>query len=123
MDETELARSADNWALAKAQMTDTVASSYFGFSPVTTNVYFDTDGLSQSDIPPAVMMEEIAKLSREYQKKIDAFDGSGEFIEYLKELGDEMNKDQYVKAATSSRYSNSPYTKYVEWYKQRFNES
>ena len=125
MTEEELALSADNWALAKSQMVDTVASSYFGFSAVSTEVnYFDSEGMSESEIPAAVMMDEIAKLSRDYQARIDNFDGSSDdFIEFLKEIGDEMNRNQYVRAATNSRYTNSSYAKYNEWYKQRFSES
>ena len=124
MTEKELLFSADNWKMAKEQMVDTVASSYLGFSAISTEViYPDTDGMSVSDIPPAQMMEEIAKLSREYKARIDAFDGSGDYTEFLKSLGEEMNKDTYVKAATNSRYTNSPYARYVEWYKQHFSES
>ncbi|MBQ7161315.1 MAG: hypothetical protein IJR90_06380 [Clostridia bacterium] len=125
MTEEELAFSADNWKLAKEQMVDAVASSYFGFSGATTEVnYPDPSGMSRSEIPAPKMMEEIAKLSREYMNKINSFTGTtDEFVEFLKQIGDEMSKDQYVKAASNSRYTNAPYAKYVEWYKQRFSES
>ena len=122
MTEDELKFSADNWKMAKEQMVYTVASPYLGFSASTTKVNFP-DSMNVSDISPEKMMEEIAKLSRESQALIEEFDGSGDFIEFLKALGVEMNKNTYVKAATKSSTSESPYARYNEWTKQRYPNS
>ncbi len=129
MTEQELALSANDWELAKKQNTELVASPYLGFSALTTEVlYEDTEGMSESQYSTAQMLEEIKKLSDEYMAKVDQYDayvaanGAMEYDAYLTMLGKEMSSNVYLKAAVSNKYTNSPFARYVAWYKFTFQE-
>lgn len=124
MTEQELMLSADDWSLAKEQNKDLVASSYLGFSALTTEVIFeDEEGMSESEYSTAEMLEEVQKLSDEYMAKINQYDayvaanGAIEFEDYLEMLGKEMSANAYLKAALGNKYTNSPFARYVAWYK------
>lgn len=125
MSEQELALSANDWELAKKQNAELVASPYLGFSALTTEVlYEDTEGMSESQYSTAQMLEEIQKLSDEYMAKMEQYDpASGvSYEDYLKALGSEMSSSVYLKAAVSNKYTNSPFARYVAWYKFTFQE-
>ena len=125
MTEDELAFSADNWALAKKQIVETVASPYLGFSAVSTNVTFaDTSGMAEAPYTTAEIMKQVSALSDQYKEKIAAYTAAnGGLSDFLSAMGEEMSQNEFVKIATNINYVNSPYAKYAEWYKQRFSES
>ena len=125
MSEDELALSADNWALAKKQIVETVASPYLGFSAVATNVTFaDTEGMAEAPYTTSEIMEKVGAVSDKYKARIAAYTAAdGSFTDFLSSLGEEMAQDEFVKIACNKNYVNSPFAKYVEWYKQRFSES
>lgn len=121
MSEDELALSDNNWELAKKQIVETVASPYFGFSAVSTEVkYADEGSMFETQYSAKDIMDGVAELCETYQQRIDAYDGSVDFAEFLKNLGDEMNAEKMMKAALNTTDPNSPNAKYIEWYKQRF---
>ncbi|MBQ3101047.1 MAG: hypothetical protein IJC50_08665 [Clostridia bacterium] len=129
MTEQELALSANDWELAKKQNSELVASPYLGFSALTTEVLFeDTEGMTESEYSTAEMLKEVEKLSDEYMAKIDQYDsyvaanGAISYEDYLKMLGSEMKSNVYLKAALSAKYTNSPFARYVAWYKFKFSD-
>ena len=129
MTEAELALSADEWALAKKQNTEMVASSYLGFSALTTEVIFDdTEGMKESEYSTAEMLAQVQQLSDQYLAKIDEYDayvaanGAISYLDYLEKLGSEMAANPYLKAALSNKYTNSPFARYVAWYKFNFKD-
>ncbi len=119
MSEHELALSADNWALGKQQNLDAVASPYLTFSPVTTEVIFeDEDSMSESDMSGEEMMAEVIKASDELEAKLDAYTGTGDALTaYMGELSKELNTNKAFMVATSNKFTNSAFARYVAWYK------
>ena len=119
MSEAELALSADSWALGKQQNLDAVGSPYLKFSPLTTEVMFeDEDSMSEYEMTGEEMMAEIIKASDEAEKKLAESTATGEALtEYLKTLGAEFGANKAVQAAVSNKYTNSPFARYVAWYK------
>jgi len=130
MTEAELALSANDWELAKKQNTEMAASSYLGFSALTTEVIFDdTEGMSESEYSTAEMLNQVQQLSDEYLAKIEGYDayvaanGAISYLDYLEMLGNEMSANPYLKAALSNKYTNSPFARYVAWYKFNFKDA
>lgn len=129
MTEHELALSANDWELAKKQNSELVASPYLGFSALSTEVlYEDTEGMTESQYSTAEILKEVEKLSDEYMAKIEQYDsyvaanGAISYEDYLKMLGSEMKTNVYLKAALNSKYTNSPFARYVAWYKFKFSD-
>lgn len=107
------------WALAKQQNLDVVGSPYLSFSALTTDVIFeDESSMSEYSMSAEEIMAEVIKASDEAEKKLESFKGTGaELTEYMNTLGKEFGNNAAVKAAISNKYTNSPFARYVAWYK------
>ena len=66
------------------------------------------------------IMEELAKLSEEYQKKLDQYPTAGggvPFTEYVASLASQFESSEFYKMAQNKIYFESPYARYIAWYK------
>ena len=126
MTDDELAFSADWWAAGKKQNLSVRKDPYLTFSPRTTEILLD-DGSEKEEMPDDIdtVLDNVIDLSEEYFEKISedgyksyvASKGDISYTDYIALLADELDGNKYFREATSSRYSNSPYTKYLTWYK------
>ena len=120
MTKSELLLSDDNWKLGKKQNLDAVADPYLGFSAVNTISLIDSDGKVESKISSEDMMKSVTEESAKYKKQIQAYTAS-DVATYFNTLGEAFEANENVKAAISTKYSNSPLSKYVAWYEVKFN--
>ena len=119
MDASELLLSKDEWKLGKKQNLDAVASPYLGFSAINTLSLTDSDGKVESKTSSADMMKSVKELSADLQKQIASFSGT-DVTEHFNSLGATFEANENVKTAVSTKYSNSPLSRYVAWYTVRF---
>ena len=119
MTESELAFSEDSWAMAKEFNLNLIASPYLGFSAEFTQVYYeDEEGMSEytKDGSTSEFIAKFKEISASYAQKLASYTGS-DIATYAATLADEMSENYTVKAALSKKYTNSPFAKYVAWFK------
>ncbi len=120
MTEEELVLSADDWAVAKKHNLELAASPYLGFSSASTEVFFEDESAMKTyeDMSNEDLVAQVKKIAGEYKEKLDSYEGSGSaLIAYMDTLGAEFEAEPVIKAAFNNKYTNSPFARYVAWYK------